>query len=238
MKYYREEYIMGKTHVSYVPHGINAEIFKPIDQNQKQYIQFKSRILKGKQYSFILFYNNRNIRRKCTSNLMVAFKMFVNSLPQNERSKTLLLLHTAPSDMAGTDLTQVHSKLMPQCNIIIIPDGYSPQQMNYLYNMVDVTAGVSSAQGYGLATAQSILAGTPIIATVTGGLQDQMRITKNNSIYFNDIKQPSAQDGKIEGHGSWVYPLIPQLSVQGSPPTPYIYDSRPRIKDIAIAINY
>ena len=121
---------MGKTHVSYVPHGIDKNIFKPIDKTDQKFLQFKNKLLGNTQYDFILFYNNRNIRRKCTSNLMLAFKFFVDSLPAQKKSKTLLLLHTSPSDMAGTDLTQVHKKLMPQCNVKIISDGYSAEQLN------------------------------------------------------------------------------------------------------------
>jgi hypothetical protein len=82
------------------------------------------------------------------------------------------------------------------------------------------------------------MAGTPIIATITGGLQDQMRFTDNGELYRNSVKQPSKEDGIFTEYGPWVYPIVPQLSIQGSPPTPYIYDSRPSIKDIASGIQY
>ena len=42
-----------------------------------------------------------------------------------------------------------------------------------LYNMADVTINIASNEGFGLGTAESLMAGVPIIVNVTGGLQDQ-----------------------------------------------------------------
>ena len=47
--------------------------------------------------------------------------------------------------------------------------------MSLLYNCADVTILLSSAEGWGLSLTESLLTGTPIIANVTGGMQDQMR---------------------------------------------------------------
>ena len=190
-----------KTYITYVPHGIDKNVFKPVDKQDKAFIQFKQKVLKNKQYKYIVFYNNRNIRRKCTTNLMAAFKFFVDQLPESQKKKVLLYLHTTPSDMHGTNLIQCHKRILPQCQVIIQGSPYSPQQLNYLYNMASVTVGVSSAQGFGLATAESLMVGVPIIATVTGGLQDQMALRDNKQLYINSIQQPSKQDGLIEQYG-------------------------------------
>ena len=47
---------------------------------------------------------------------------------------------------------------------------YPEWELNYLYNMADITINVASNEGFGLTTAESVMAGTPIIVTVTGGL--------------------------------------------------------------------
>jgi len=47
--------------------------------------------------------------------------------------------------------------------------------------MADVTINVASNEGFGLATAESVMAGTPIIVTVTGGLQDQCGFREKGS---------------------------------------------------------
>ena len=100
--------------VSYVPHGINQEIFKPIDKIDEE---LKNCIFEGKTYDFVVFYNNRNIRRKLTSDVIYAYKLFCESLTKQKAKKTLLLLHTDPIDNNGTDLTKVVSDLSPNYNI-------------------------------------------------------------------------------------------------------------------------
>ena len=41
--------------------------------------------------------------------------------------------------------------------------------MNFLYNIADVTINIASNEGFGLATCESLMSGTPIIVNVTGG---------------------------------------------------------------------
>ena len=59
-------------------------------------------------------------------------------------------------------------------------------------------------------------------------------------IYVNGAREtdfsaewPSNSDGRYTEHGPWAFPVWPQINLQGSPQTPYIYDSRANIKDIA-----
>ena len=76
------------------------------------------------------------------------------------------------------------------------------------------------------------MAGTPIVVNVTGGLQDQCGFTKEDGslLMKEDYTKEwgSNHDGKYKEHGEWVKPIWPvSLSLQGSPPTPYIFDDRP-----------
>ena len=64
--------------ISYVPHGINPDVFKPIDEVP---IDVKNTLLQNRQYDFILFYNSRNIRRKQPSDVIYSFKLFCDNLP-------------------------------------------------------------------------------------------------------------------------------------------------------------
>ena len=78
-----------------------------------------------------------------------------------------------------------------------------------------------------------MLAGTPIIANVTGGMQDQMRFIDENGEWFTPSADvPSNHRGTYKEHGEWAFPVYPtSRSIQGSPPTPYIYDDRCRWED-------
>ena len=100
----------------------------------------------------------------------------------------------------------------------------------------------SSAEGFGLTHMEAIMAGTPTIASVIGGLQDQMGFTINDRpMGLEDFTAeiPSNSTGKIaQEHGEWVYPLWPQVTLQGSPATPYIYDSRVSLDQITKGLKY
>ena len=53
---------MNKTMFSYVPHGINPNVFFPIDKLDVDYQTFKRKIMpKNLQFDFIIFFNSRNI---------------------------------------------------------------------------------------------------------------------------------------------------------------------------------
>ena len=43
-----------------------------------------------------------------------------------------------------------------------------------MYNMADCTINISDAEGFGLATLESLACETPIIVNMTGGLQEQV----------------------------------------------------------------
>ena len=84
-----------------------------------------------------------------------------------------------------------------------------------------------------------MLAGTPFIANVTGGMQDQMRFVDENGEWFTPSPEiPSNHRGTYKEHGEWVFPVFPtSRSIQGSPPTPYIFDDRCRWEDATVAIK-
>jgi len=82
------------------------------------------------------------------------------------------------------------------------------------------------------------MSGTPIIANVTGGLQDQIGQVDNDGkpLQFT-VDWGSNHDGRFKNHGVWAKPVWPSnRSLQGSIPTPYISDDRAKIEDVVNAI--
>jgi glycosyltransferase involved in cell wall biosynthesis len=232
--------------ITYVPHGINESSFFPITEDHSdwaEYQQFKSETLPaGAEY--VVFFNARNIRRKHISDLIIAYKKFNDMLDPNEAAKNLLLLHTDPIDDNGTDLFAVINEVCPMYKVAFTGTRLlSTKQLNYLYNMSSVTANIASNEGFGLGTAESVMAGTPIVVNVTGGLQDQCGFKKEDGSYiteydFSDEFQTNA-DRVYEDHGEWVKPVFPAVrSLQGSPATPYIYDDIADINETANALLY
>jgi glycosyltransferase involved in cell wall biosynthesis len=227
--------------IEYVPHGLNHDIFKPIDKNDPKFKEFKNQVFKGKEYDFVLFFNSRNIRRKQIPDTLLAYKYFIDSLPEEKAKKCAFMLHTHVVDDNGTDLGAVCDYLFdnnPKYNIIFTPPGLGPDQMSMLYNMSDVQILLTSNEGWGLSLTEAILVGNPIIANVTGGMQDQMRFIKNGKWVDFDADFPSNHNGTLREHGEWALPVYPtNRSIQGSPITPYIWDDRCTSEDAAKQIR-
>ena len=223
--------------IKYVPHGLDDKKFFPIDEINEEYSKFKKQITGNSQKDFILFFNSRNIRRKSIPDALVAWKIFTDGLSPEEKEKCLFILHTEPSSEHGTDLPAVIEYLFgeDEKSIIISNQKLHHQYMNYLYNMADGVILLSSAEGWGLALTESLLTGTPFIANVTGGMQDQMRFVDGKGEWYTNSKEiPSNHKGTYTKHGDWALPVYPQaLSLVGSPVTPYIWDDRCTAEDAA-----
>ena len=215
--------------VSYVPHGINQNDFKPTDVPS----DFRNKILAGKEYDFIFFWSNRNIRRKQPSDVIMAFKEFCDKIGKDKASKAVLLMHTTPSDQNGTDLPKVAETLAPDCNVVFSTAKLSTEQLNLLYNMADCTVNIAGNEGFGLTTAESVMSGTPIIVNVTGGLQDQCGfkvdgkyLTADDYIKIGSLHKWRDWEDKVTW-GEWATPIWSRAqSLTGSVPTPYIWDDK------------
>ena len=192
--------------LSYVPHGINPDKFYKIEKDDEEYEAvdvMKKQFFGDKEYKFVVFYNSRNIRRKMTSDIMMAFSQFRDQLPDDEKDDVALLMHTEISDDNGTNLKAVHRDLFPDINLVFTEAKFEQDGINGLYNIADVTINISSNEGFGLSVAESLMAETPVIVNVTGGLQDQcgFRDEKGNfldpDIHYT-FEQGSNHNGNIQ----------------------------------------
>jgi glycosyltransferase involved in cell wall biosynthesis len=234
--------------VTYLPHGVNEKIFYPISIFDDEYKQVENmrKQLTDDNVEFIVFYNNRNIRRKMTGDIILAFKTFCDQLSKEDANKCCLLMHTQPRDENGTDLPVVANIIAPDCKVYFSDRKLEPNQLNWLYNMSDVTINIASNEGFGLGTCESLMTGTPIIVNVTGGLQDQCGFKLNDKFVtykdYDEIKSfhddRKWKDNPDLTWGDWVKPVWPATrSLQGSLPTPYIFDDRCRFDDASQAIK-
>jgi glycosyltransferase involved in cell wall biosynthesis len=151
-------------------------------------------------------------------------------------------MHTQIADENGTDLQAVKDMMFgynEQYNIIFDQNRYSTPYMNLLYNSTDGCALISSNEGWGLSLTEAMMAGKPIIATVTGGMQDQMAFRDENGELIKFTEEfGSNHRGKYKKHGKWAFPVFPSnMSLVGSIPTPYIFDDRACPHDIATQIE-
>ena len=227
--------------LKYVPHGINNKTFYPINEfmsKESEDINKKKKDIFGDfNPEFVVFYNARNIRRKSTSDLIAAYSLFCDKIGKEKAGKCALLLHTQVADENGTDLNVVKDLLCdPSYQKVYFSDArVPPYDVNLLYNMSDVTCLISSNEGWGLSLTESMMTGRMIIGNVSGGMQDQMRFEDENGNWFTPTPEiPSNHKGTYKKHGEWAFPVFPSTRVlQGSPPTPYIWDDVVKAEDAA-----
>lgn len=234
----------NKRLVSYIPHGVSDKYKPLITKEELDTVQQRKKdLFQGREFDFVVFWNNRNIRRKQPGDVILGFKHFCDKLTEEEKSKCLLLMHTQPVDENGTDLPAVAHMVAPDCNILFSNNKATTEDMNIFYNIADVTVNIASNEGFGLGTCESLRAGTPIVVNVTGGLQDQCGFKDKKGNYlraadYGKDKWYSNHDGRVKDHGIWAKPVFPSnRSLQGSVPTPYIFDDRAKFEDLGDAIH-
>ena len=225
--------------ITYVPHGISARRFKKTDDEDVNLLEFNEEYgISDKKFKIL--YSNRNIRRKQPGDVMLAYKYFMDKLTPEQREECVLIWHCQPVDENGTDLPRVCRHLIPEYDVCFTWDTGGPMddnKMNLLFNTTDVYINLASNEGFGLGSAEALTVETPIIVNITGGLQDQCGFTNDDGellVPEDYVELGSNHRGRYKNHGEWVKPVYPtSISLQGSPPTPYIWDDRCQPEDVA-----
>ena len=239
--------------IKYVPHGISSRRFKKVDSEDVNLLEFNEK-MGFSDKTFKILYSNRNIRRKQPGDVLLAYKYFMDELTPEQRDECVLIWHTQPVDDNGTDLPRVCKHLIPDYPVCFTwKENDGPMEdadMNLLFNSTDVYINLASNEGFGLGSAEALTVGTPVIVNVTGGLQDQCGFYKKEMApdgtgFAQKLLTPddyielgSNHRGKYKNHGEWVKPVWPtSISLQGSPPTPYIWDDRCQPEDVAVKLK-
>lgn len=199
----------------YIPHAVNSKIFVPFSDEKIMDIR-KATLPEQDWDKTIFFWNNRNARRKQSGTVLWWFNEWVEK--NNMRGKVQLLMHTDPFDPHGQNLQHIISRLGLDStrDVLLSTSKVSPENLAAMYNMVDCTINISDAEGFGLATLESLSCGTPIIVNMTGGLQEQV----------------------INGSEMCGIPIYPSSkAIIGSQEVPYIYEDRVSKQDFFSALD-
>jgi hypothetical protein len=229
----------------YVPHGItDKRIFKIEDKGDTLFKEFEQRMGLDK-YKFKILYLNRNIRRKSPGDVALAYKHMMDKLTPEQRKECVFVWHAAPSDENGTDMRAICKTLLPDYPVIFTHDNhqngsFNDEEMNFIFNSCDVYINMASNEGFGLGSCEMLHTGGVIVVNVTGGLQDQCGFKNNKGEYLTAddyVELQSNHRGTYTRHGEWVKPVFPSnISCQGSPLTPYIFDDRCSFEDAGEAL--
>ena len=84
-------------------------------------------------------------------------------------------MHTEVKDPHGQDLEAIVRNLgLGDGQVLFSQEKVDPFRLSLMYNTADCTINISDAEGFGLATLESLACETPIIVNMTGGLQEQV----------------------------------------------------------------
>ena len=193
-----------------IPHTVDTSVFKKREDNKhKNFLkQIKA------EDKMVFFWNNRNARRKQSGTLIFWFKEFLDKVGHD---KATLVMHTEPKDPNGQDLQAIMKDLkLENGEVVLSTTKVPPEELSILYNMADCTINISDAEGFGLSTLESLACETPIIVTMTGGLQEQVT------------------DGE-QWFGIGIEPC--SKAIIGSQDVPYIYEDRIGKQDFISALE-
>jgi glycosyltransferase involved in cell wall biosynthesis len=184
---------------SYIPHAVDGDVFKPLPNPTIEAMKET----KGLQDKFVVFWNNRNARRKQSGSLIWWFKEFLDKVGHD---KATLIMHTDVKDVHGQDLEAIiHELGLTNGEVLFSREKVEAHDLAMMYNMASLTVNISDAEGFGLSTLESLSCGTPVVVNMTGGLQDQ--ISDGETVFGVGI-EPSSK------------------AIIGSQEVPYIYEDR------------
>jgi len=189
---------------TYIPHAVDEKHFYPYSDKDRKSLRTQN-LHPDDVDKFIVFWNNRNARRKQSGTLIWWFKEWLDERDLHDKAQ--LLMHTDPKDGHGQDLIHIADELelTSKRQVMFSTNKLDLENMKALYNLADVTVNISDAEGFGLSTLESLYCGVPIVVNMTGGLQDQI----------------------IGDDGPFGVPLFPSSkAIIGSQQVPYIYEDR------------
>ena len=194
----------------HISHAVDNQIFRKIPN--EDLAAFKKEYF-GEENKFTVFWNNRNARRKQSGSVIWWFSEFLEKVgKENAR----LVMHTDVKDPHGQALVHIIQRLgLTNQEVIFSQQKVDPTILSMLYNVADCTINVADAEGFGLGTLESLSCETPIIVTMTGGLQEQVT---DGEQWFGVGIEPASK------------------AIIGSQNVPYIYEDRVAGPDVVNAL--
>ena len=156
-----------KNVMDYIPHGVDLNIFKPMDKQACR----KNWIKKEDLDAFIIGIVAGNYDKEGRKRWDKHFEAIKYFKEQNPDCKLKIFIHTDVNNYVhGYDLRAM-LKFFELDNITYMPDPYyfiNPlpySKMGEIYNIFDVTLLISSREGFGMPYIESPACGVPIIGT-------------------------------------------------------------------------
>lgn len=237
------------TIVSHIPHGVDINIFKPMDIKTKDVRRVFKKVLSLDDFNRAKLKNDfhavldrtnfiwvgKNQRRKRPLDILYSY-LKLCSMNDEFMKSTSLIMHTHKIHEAGTDLVASFYQFLEMfgldffdVNLYFTENSQlTREELNLLYNVGDIFINSSDAEGFGLPMVEAVASGLGVIHTVTGGLQDQVPLRE---MYDEDEDYQSLNlryqqhRSNIWHEGEWHISVFPSSSsLIGGVPTPYIFE--------------
>lgn len=162
-----------KDKTKFIPHAVPKTEYYPMTPEATKLA--KQQILPGKEDHWTCYWINKNFGRKRPADLMLAWSFFVNRVEKEEGHRNVnLFMHTNPRMPVGANLIELSKHFKIEDTVTFSTDHVDFKRLNEHYNISDVTINIANAEGFGLATLESMMTGTPIIAPLLGGQTRQI----------------------------------------------------------------
>jgi glycosyltransferase involved in cell wall biosynthesis len=167
----------GFENVDYVPHGVDCQVFKPIDRQEAR-ARLGGLLEKELSDRFIVAYNaaNKGVpSRKGFYECMAAFAQFKRRYGQ----KAVLYLHSERDGRMGEPLEWVRELAELTVDDVIYAPQHayltgmlSPNFLNDVYNAADVYLCSSHGEGFGIPIVEAQAAGCPVVLNDWGAMSE------------------------------------------------------------------
>ena len=181
----------NKTH--YIPHSLPKDLFFPLPGDDVK--RLRAEILGStKADNFTVLWINRNARRKMPSDVIDAWRIFLQQLQlKYGHKRATLIMHTDPNDAEGPNLLHVMELMGVKDNLVFSTERVEFDKINILHNISDCCINIATNEGFGLSTLEAMYCAKPIIALTTGGLTRQV-IDYRDGTENGIALQPDARD--------------------------------------------
>ena len=198
----------------YHPHAVDPDIFsRKTDPESLSKIESmrKDMNLEGK---VLFFWNNRNAKRKQSGSLIYWWKDFLDKVGHD---KACLIMHTDIQDPHGQPLNYILQTLgLTEGQVRFSTQKLPAPDLALIYNLADCVINIADAEGFGLSSLEALSTETPVINTMTGGLQEQVF---DGEQYFGVGIKPASK------------------AIIGSQQVPFIYEDRLSGDDVVAAFE-
>ena len=198
----------------YQPHAVDPDIFsRKTDPESLSKIESMRKDM-NLEDKVLFFWNNRNAKRKQSGSLVYWWKDFLDKVGHD---KACLIMHTDIQDPHGQPLNYLLQTLgMTEGQVRFSTQKLPAPDLALIYNLADCVINIADAEGFGLSSLESLSTETPVINTMTGGLQEQVF---DGEQYFGVGIKPASK------------------AIIGSQQVPFIYEDRLSGDDVVAAFE-